>query len=212
MRLIKKIYLILHEVKWIKQAFTFILYSTEPICLLGISSSCKLPKPLSHIISLSHSLSDTLSVSLSLFLFFPPHSPSLPPPSCRKAVEEAMDPGLAGITAYVSQDCTGMKDDPAVEKTGYWARRPYWPFFFHHLSAAWRLWRCLEGWQESRCIYSTTNISTTKSITSHSNLFLTPICWVVIHVCPPNSQSRRSVEWERVYWCIRSLEMVVNLT
>uniref|UniRef100_A0A671W6B1 Cysteine protease n=1 Tax=Sparus aurata TaxID=8175 RepID=A0A671W6B1_SPAAU len=39
----------------------------------------------------------------------------------KKAVEEAMDPGLAGITAYVSQDCTGMKDDPAVDKTGYWA-------------------------------------------------------------------------------------------
>ena len=27
-----------------------------------------------------------------------------------------MDPGLAGITAYVSQDCTGMKDEPAVDK------------------------------------------------------------------------------------------------
>lgn len=27
-----------------------------------------------------------------------------------------MDPGLAGITAYVSQDCTGMKDEAAVDK------------------------------------------------------------------------------------------------
>lgn len=43
--------------------------------------------------------------------------------SLRKAVEEAMDPGLAGITAYVSQDCTGMKDEPAVDKTGSWAHR-----------------------------------------------------------------------------------------
>lgn len=39
-----------------------------------------------------------------------------------------MDPGLAGITAYVSQDCTGMKDEPAVDKTGSWAQRQNWPF------------------------------------------------------------------------------------
>lgn len=32
-----------------------------------------------------------------------------------------MDSGLAGITAYVSQDCTGMKDGPTVDKTGNWA-------------------------------------------------------------------------------------------
>lgn len=41
--------------------------------------------------------------------------------SLRKAVEEAMDPALAGITAYVSQDCTGMKYEPVVDKTGHWA-------------------------------------------------------------------------------------------
>lgn len=35
-----------------------------------------------------------------------------------------MDPALAGITAYVSQDCTGMKCEPVVDKTGYWARCP----------------------------------------------------------------------------------------
>lgn len=46
-----------------------------------------------------------------------------------------MDPGLAGITAYVSQDCTGMKDEPVDDKTGYLAQHN-WPLFFHHLSAA----------------------------------------------------------------------------
>lgn len=105
------------------------------LMFFSISSGCKLLETL------------TLSAS-SLFL------------SLRKAVEEAMDPSLAGITAYVSQDCTGMKDEPAVDKTGYWARRPNWPFVFHHLSAAERLWSCLEGWQD--CIYTTTNTSTTK--------------------------------------------------
>lgn len=30
----------------------------------------------------------------------------------RKAVEEAVEPSLAGITAYVSQDCTGEKEEP----------------------------------------------------------------------------------------------------
>lgn len=33
------------------------------------------------------------------------------PPFLRKAVEEALDPSLAGITAYVSQDCTGEKEE-----------------------------------------------------------------------------------------------------
>lgn len=42
----------------------------------------------------------------------------------REAVKEAMEPGLASITVYVSQDCTGIKDDAAVDSTGNWARRP----------------------------------------------------------------------------------------
>lgn len=40
-----------------------------------------------------------------------------------------MDPGLAGVTAYVSQDCTGMKDEAAVDKTGSWALRQNRPLF-----------------------------------------------------------------------------------
>lgn len=35
------------------------------------------------------------------------------PPS-RKAVEEATDPELRGITVYVAQDCTGMKNEPLL--------------------------------------------------------------------------------------------------
>lgn len=49
--------------------------------------------------------------------------------SLRKAVEEAMDPGLAAVTAYVSQDCTGMKDEAAVDQTGYWALCQNGPLF-----------------------------------------------------------------------------------
>lgn len=42
----------------------------------------------------------------------------------REAVKEAMEPGLAGITVYVSQDCTGIKDDAAADCTENWAWRP----------------------------------------------------------------------------------------
>ena len=59
-------------------------------------------------------------MSFHLFLsFFLPHSHFisslctlvysciLPYITCRRAVEQATEPGLASITAYVSQDCTG---------------------------------------------------------------------------------------------------------
>ncbi len=87
-----------------------------------------------------------------------------------------MDPALAGITAYVSQDCTGVKDDPAVDKTGYWAQCPNWPFFSHHVSAAGKLWGCLEMWQEAQQTHPLK-----KSTTSQSNFFLSTKTWVLIH-------------------------------
>lgn len=37
-------------------------------------------------------------------------------------MEEAVEPVLAAVTAYVSQDCTGMKD--AVDKSDRWAHGP----------------------------------------------------------------------------------------
>lgn len=94
-----------------------------------------------------------------------------------------MDPGLAGITAYVSQDCTGMKDEPAVEKTGSWAQRPNWPFFPPPPS--------LCCWEIMELLRMVTGISLLclvsiprqthplqKSITSHSTLSSTPIPWI----------------------------------
>lgn len=101
--------------------------------------------------------------------------------SLRKAVEEAMDPALARITAYVSQDCTGMKYEPFVDEAGYWAGCPKWPFSFfpYHLLAAVRLW---SSDMNFNCLIPNKHICS-KSITSQSNLFLTSITSVVIHVC-----------------------------
>jgi len=64
--------------------------------------------------------------------------------SLRKAVEEAMDPGLAGITAYVSQDCTGMKDDPAVDKNRILGTAPEPTLLFSTISLRLRDWSCLK--------------------------------------------------------------------
>lgn len=94
--------------------------------------------------------------------------------SLRKAVEEAMGSGLAGITAYVSQDCTGMKDEPAVDKTGDWAWRPSGYFVFHHLFAAESPELRKAVTAVSLCLFPNKHIHS-KSITSHSDLFLTSI-------------------------------------
>lgn len=78
--------------------------------------------------------------------------------SLRKAVEEAMDPGLAGVTAYVSQDCTGMKDEPAVDKTGSWAHCQNWPLSTLCWSAGWLC--CCSGRPQEPCLSSNNLIGT----------------------------------------------------
>ena len=55
---------------------------------------------------LSFFLSFFLSPSFTFLLFFV-YSRVLHYNSCRRAVEQATEPGLASITAYVSHDCTG---------------------------------------------------------------------------------------------------------
>lgn len=72
-----------------------------------------------------------------------------------------MDPGLAGVTAYVSQDCTGMKDELLI-KTGYCAHTD--PFSFHHLALL--LGDYEEAWKGDRRL----TVSITQQIHQLQNL------------------------------------------
>lgn len=144
---------------------------TKPRCRVSITSRYKLPF-LIHFLSASS-------------------SSCLPSLSLRKAVEEAMDPGLACITAYVSQDCTGMKDEPAVDKTGDWAQRPGGPCVFRHLFAAVRSELRKAVTVVSLCLLPNKHIHS-KTITSYSGLFLTSITWELI------LKSKTDSYW----WCI----------
>ena len=75
--------------------------------------------------------------------------------SLRNAVEQAIDPALAGITAYVSQDCTGIK-------TGSEHNRPNWPFFpttFLLLGNSWATSKVESGFECSPNNFSITTIS-----------------------------------------------------
>lgn len=145
---------------------------TKPRCRVSITSRYKLPF-LIHFLSASSS------------------SSCLPSLSLRKAVEEAMDPGLACITAYVSQDCTGMKDEPAVDKTGDWAQRPGGPCVFRHLFAAVRSELRKAVTVVSLCLLPNKHIHS-KTITTYSGLFLTSITWELI------LKSKTDSYW----WCI----------
>lgn len=51
-----------------------------------------------------------------------------------------MDPALAGITAYVSQDCTGMKYEPVVDKNRILGMMPKMTLLFRTTSLL--LWDC----------------------------------------------------------------------